>query len=97
MLMLSKGSLQTNSSNKIGACFCRTISKAVTGNEDNHFAVCMSLINFMLDPANILPFGRLICAGIYYDIDALKAVRSHIDRHKLYLATSWSTEYEVFS
>ena len=94
--MLSKGSLQTNSSDKIGACFCRTFSKAVTGNEDNNFAVCMSLINFMLDPANVLPFGRLICAGIY-DIDALKAVRSHIDRHKLYLATSWSTEYEVFS
>uniref|UniRef100_A0A1X7UCG1 Uncharacterized protein n=1 Tax=Amphimedon queenslandica TaxID=400682 RepID=A0A1X7UCG1_AMPQE len=54
----------------------------------------MSLINFMLDPANVLAFGRLVRAGIYYDIDALKAVRSHINRHKLYLETSWSTEYE---
>uniref|UniRef100_A0A1X7UQU2 Uncharacterized protein n=1 Tax=Amphimedon queenslandica TaxID=400682 RepID=A0A1X7UQU2_AMPQE len=57
----------------------------------------MSLINFMLDPANALAFGRLILAGIYYDIDALKAVRSHINRHKLYLGSSWSTEYENIS
>uniref|UniRef100_A0A1X7SST5 OTU domain-containing protein n=1 Tax=Amphimedon queenslandica TaxID=400682 RepID=A0A1X7SST5_AMPQE len=77
-----------------GACFYRTISKAITGTEDNHFAVRMSLINFMLDPANVLAFGRLVRAGIYYDTDALKAVRSHINRHKLYLETSWSTEYE---
>uniref|UniRef100_A0A1X7TAY9 Uncharacterized protein n=1 Tax=Amphimedon queenslandica TaxID=400682 RepID=A0A1X7TAY9_AMPQE len=48
----------------------------------------------MLDPANVLAFGRLIRVGIYYNIDALKAVRSHINRHKLYLGTSWSTEYE---
>uniref|UniRef100_A0A1X7SXU9 OTU domain-containing protein n=1 Tax=Amphimedon queenslandica TaxID=400682 RepID=A0A1X7SXU9_AMPQE len=80
-----------------GACFYRTISEAITGTEDNHFAVRMSLINFMLDPANVLAFGRLVRAGIYYDIDALKAVRSHINRHKLYLETSWSTEYEVFA
>uniref|UniRef100_A0A1X7TMJ6 OTU domain-containing protein n=1 Tax=Amphimedon queenslandica TaxID=400682 RepID=A0A1X7TMJ6_AMPQE len=51
----------------------------------------------MLDPANVLAFGRLVRAGIYYDTDALKAVRSHINRHKLYLETSWSTEYEVFA
>uniref|UniRef100_A0A1X7SMN6 OTU domain-containing protein n=1 Tax=Amphimedon queenslandica TaxID=400682 RepID=A0A1X7SMN6_AMPQE len=80
-----------------GACFYRTISKAITGTEDNHFAVRMSLINFMLDPAKVLAFGRLVRAGIYYDTDALKAVRSHINRHKLYLETSWSTEYEVFA
>ena len=51
----------------------------------------------MLDPSNILAFGRLIRTGINYDIDALKAVRSHINRRKLYLGTSWSTEYEVFA
>uniref|UniRef100_A0A1X7UA60 Uncharacterized protein n=1 Tax=Amphimedon queenslandica TaxID=400682 RepID=A0A1X7UA60_AMPQE len=73
------------------------ISKAITGTENNHFAVHTSLINFMLDPANVLAFSRLVPVGIYYDIDALKAVRSHMNRHKLYLGTSWSTEYDVFA
>uniref|UniRef100_A0A1X7TW01 Uncharacterized protein n=1 Tax=Amphimedon queenslandica TaxID=400682 RepID=A0A1X7TW01_AMPQE len=63
----------------------RTISKAITSTEDNHFAVRMSLVNFMLDPANVLAFGRLVRVGINYNIDALKAVKSHINRHKLYL------------
>uniref|UniRef100_A0A1X7SZX1 OTU domain-containing protein n=1 Tax=Amphimedon queenslandica TaxID=400682 RepID=A0A1X7SZX1_AMPQE len=80
-----------------GACFYRTISKAITGTEDNHFAVRMSLINFMLDPANVLAFSGLVPAGIYYNIDELKAVSSHINRHKLYVGTSWSTEYEEFA
>uniref|UniRef100_A0A1X7U036 OTU domain-containing protein n=1 Tax=Amphimedon queenslandica TaxID=400682 RepID=A0A1X7U036_AMPQE len=53
----------------------------------------MFLIYLMLDTANVLAFGRLIRVGIYYNIHALKAVRSH----KLYLGTSWSTEYEVFA
>uniref|UniRef100_A0A1X7UAE7 OTU domain-containing protein n=1 Tax=Amphimedon queenslandica TaxID=400682 RepID=A0A1X7UAE7_AMPQE len=70
-----------------GACFYRTISKAITATEDNHFAVRMSLIHFMLYPANVLAFGRLVCARIYYDIDALKAVKNHTNRHKLYLGT----------
>uniref|UniRef100_A0A1X7V100 OTU domain-containing protein n=1 Tax=Amphimedon queenslandica TaxID=400682 RepID=A0A1X7V100_AMPQE len=77
-----------------GACFYRTILKVITGNEDNHFVVCLSLTNIMIDPANVLTFGRLIRAGIYYNTDALKAVRSHINRHKLYLGTSWLTKYE---
>ena len=46
-----------------GASFYRAISKAIIGTEDNHFAVRMSLINFMLDPANVLAFGRLIHTG----------------------------------
>ena len=80
-----------------GACFYRSISKAITGTEDNHFAVRMSLINFMLDPANVLAFGRLFRSGINFDIEALKVVKSHINRRRLYLKTSWSTEYEVYA
>ena len=80
-----------------GACLYRSISKAITGTEDNHFAVRMSLINFMLHPDNVVAFGRFLRTGISYDLDAFKAVKSHINRHRLYLKTSWSTEYEIFA
>ena len=77
-----------------GACFYRSFSKAITGTEDNHFAVRMSFINFMLDPAKVFAFGRLIHTGFSYDIEELKAVKSHINS---FLNTSWLTEYEVFA
>ena len=80
-----------------GACFYRSISKAITGTEDNHFAVRLSLINFMLHPDNVVAFGRFLRTGISYYLDAFKAVKSHINRHRLYLKTSWSTEYEIFA
>ena len=80
-----------------GACFYRSITKAITGTEDNHFAVRMSLINFMLHPDNVVAFGRFICTGISYDLQAFRAVKSHINRCKLFLETSWSTEYEIFA
>lgn len=80
-----------------GACFFRTLSKAITGTEANHYPVRMSLIKFMLHPANVLSFGRFLRQGVVYDIDALKAVTSHINRCRLYAETSWSTEYEVFA
>uniref|UniRef100_A0A1X7UY06 Uncharacterized protein n=1 Tax=Amphimedon queenslandica TaxID=400682 RepID=A0A1X7UY06_AMPQE len=34
--------------------------QTISGTEDNHFAVCMSLINLMLDHVHVLAFGRLI-------------------------------------
>uniref|UniRef100_A0A1X7VM41 OTU domain-containing protein n=1 Tax=Amphimedon queenslandica TaxID=400682 RepID=A0A1X7VM41_AMPQE len=80
-----------------GACFFRTLSKAVTGTEANHYVVCVSLIKFMLHPANVLAFGRLLRQSVAYDIDAQKAVTSHINRSRLYSETAWSTEYEVFA
>ena len=80
-----------------GACFFRTLSKAITGTEANHYPVRMSLIKFMLHPANVLAFGRFLRQGVNYDKDALKAVTSHINRCRLYAETSWSTEYEVFA
>ena len=80
-----------------GACFFRTISKAITGTEDNHFAIRMSLLKFMLDPANVLAFGRFLGKGFTCAEEAQKAVQSHINRKRLYLETSWSTEYEVFA
>ena len=51
----------------------------------------------MLHPDNVVAFGRLIRTGICYDLEAFKAVKSHINRRKLFLRTSWSTEYDVFA
>ena len=42
-------------------------------------------------------FGRFIRTGISYDLQAFRAVKSHINRRKLFLETSWSTEYEIFA
>uniref|UniRef100_A0A1X7V5W8 OTU domain-containing protein n=1 Tax=Amphimedon queenslandica TaxID=400682 RepID=A0A1X7V5W8_AMPQE len=79
------------------ACFFRTLSKAITGTEANHYAVRVSLINFMLHPENVLASGRILCQGVVYDIDAQKAKTSHINKCKLYSETAWSTEYKVFA
>ena len=57
----------------------------------------MSLINFMLHPDNVVAFGRFIRTGISYNLQAFRAVKSHINRRKLFLETSWSTEYEIFA
>ena len=80
-----------------GACFFRTLSKAITGTQANHYAVRVSLLKFMLHPENVLAFGRMLRQGVVYDLDAQKAVTSHINRRRLYSETAWSTEYEVYA
>uniref|UniRef100_A0A1X7V9K4 OTU domain-containing protein n=1 Tax=Amphimedon queenslandica TaxID=400682 RepID=A0A1X7V9K4_AMPQE len=39
-----------------GACFFKTLSKAITGTEANHYAVRVSLTLFILHPENVLAF-----------------------------------------
>ena len=51
----------------------------------------------MLHPENVLAFGRMLRQGVVYDLDAQKAVTSHINRRRLYSETAWSTEYEVYA
>ena len=78
-----------------GACFFRAISKAITGTENNHFAIRKSLVNFMLDPANVIFFGNFFIRDFKCAEDAKKALMSYVNRSKMLQKTSWATEKEI--
>ena len=81
-----------------GNCFYRAISKAVTGTEENHMPVRLTICAFMTNPANAFQlFNQLLpnVPNLTRD-SAVNRMKMHLLDKKLDQFGTWATETEIF-
>ena len=79
-----------------GNCFYRAISKAVTGTENNHMPVRLTICAFMI--SNAFELSNLLLpdmSNVTHD-SAVTAMKAHFLDKKLDKFGTWATENEIF-
>ena len=79
-----------------GNCLFRAISKAITGNEANHFAIRTAICDFMSLDSNTEEFrpltrSRYVCD----DSDPSIAIEKYIESNKLRKNKEWGSDIEI--
>lgn len=79
-----------------GACLFRAISKSITGTQDNHYALRLAVVNFMVHPDSVVAIGRFLCGSHIVSVDiAHDAVESYTTGSNMRDERTWGTEKEL--
>ena len=79
-----------------GNCLLRALSKEVTGTQENHRAVRLSIIAFMLEPLNAIEFASVLLGRAPdADVSPLSLIVSYIERTKVCSNAAWGTDKEM--
>ena len=78
-----------------GNCLFRAISKAVTGNEANHFAVRTIICDFMSLDNNTEAFGTLVYTNTHDNSDPSIIIENYIKSKKLRNNKIWGSDVEI--
>ena len=78
-----------------GNCLFRALSKEITGTQENHRAVRLSIIKFMLEPLNALEFARMLFSTAPDpEVSPLVLITSYIE-HTQMCRSAWGTDREI--
>ena len=86
-----------------GNCLYRAISKQVTGSQDNHMALRLAMIQFMLHDEHAVAVARLMNVKFRGDVlddherkrRAVAALQGYIRKHGVDRPSTWGTEKEI--
>ena len=86
-----------------GNCLYRAISKQVTGSQDNHMALRLAMIQFMLHDEHAVAVARLMNVKFRGDVlddherkrRAVAALQGYIRKHGVDRLSTWGTEKEI--